>query len=162
MTIVPHTPSPLTSTARRWAPRIYPGETAQAARVRAELRTDLAGLPGISDDLVETVVLCASEAFANAAEHTRSGDPGGRVVRALHIPTPGTIRLVIVDDGDRGNRPEVPHARSAEEWETAERGRGLLLVESLATEWGAAPVVSFPFCAELGTSVWAEFPLNPR
>lgn len=45
----------------------------------------------------------------------------------------------------------------AHELSTAERGRGLLMVEALATRWGAYPVVPFPFCAGLGTAVWAEF-----
>ncbi|PSK97400.1 anti-sigma regulatory factor (Ser/Thr protein kinase) [Murinocardiopsis flavida] len=111
MAILPYPTRPMPALpGNHWAPRIYPGETAQAARVRAELRTDLTGLPGITDDLIETVVLCASEAFANAAEHTRSGDPGGRVVRALSA-TATALRLSVIDDGAREHRPRVPHHR---------------------------------------------------
>lgn len=159
MAIVPHIPSPRTTPTRGWPPRIYPGEASQAARVRADLRTDLAGLPGLSEDLTGAIVLCADEAFANAVEHTRSGEPGGRVVRALHICAPGRLRLIVVDDGAKDSRPEIPRERTPGEWDDAEHGRGLLLVESLATAWGAAPIVPFPFCAELGTAVRAEFTL---
>ncbi len=56
--------------------------------------------------------------------------------------------------------PEVPHQRTDEQWRDAEWGRGLLLVESVAASWATFPVVPFPFCAGLGTDVWAEFPLT--
>ncbi|WP_046472008.1 ATP-binding protein [Allosalinactinospora lopnorensis] len=158
MAIVPHTAiiSSILGVAAgpRWTPRIYPGQLAQTSRLRADLRADLAGFGA---DLVEAAVLCASEAFANAVEHTRSGGPGGRVVRALHVPAPGRVRLVIVDDGATATAPRVPRQRTAREWETAEHGRGLLLIDNLASAWGGYPVVPFPFCADLGTAVWAEF-----
>lgn len=140
-----------------WPPRVYPGATAQAARLRADLRADLAKTPGVPDDLTETITLCATEAFANAAEHTRSGEPAGRVVRALYAPKPRTLRLVVVDDGSPDTVPEVQYGGTAAERASAECGRGLLLVQSLADRWGTAPVVPYPFCAELGTAVWAEF-----
>ncbi|MBB4930012.1 anti-sigma regulatory factor (Ser/Thr protein kinase) [Lipingzhangella halophila] len=155
MSIVPHTPSASVRSGRRWASRLYSGDLAQTSRVRADLRADLAGF---GDDLVETATLCASEAFANAVEHTGSGEPGGRVLRALYVAAPGTLRLVIVDDGAVDTAPEVPHQRTDEQWRDAERGRGLLLVESIAASWGTFPVVPFPFCTDLGTAVWAEFP----
>ncbi|WP_435112246.1 ATP-binding protein [Nocardiopsis synnemataformans] len=124
--------------------------------VRADVRADLAGFDA---DLVETVVLCASEAAANTVEHTRSGEPGGRVLRSLFIPRPGSLRLVLVDDGARETAPHIPEQRTETEWMSAERGRGLLIVDNLAQAWGTYPVVPFPFCADLGTAVWAEFPI---
>lgn len=142
---------------RRWPARLYSGDLSQCSRVRADLYEDLAFLP---EELVATVVLCASEAFANAVEHSRSGEGNGRVLRALYAPTPFTLRLVVVDDGTRETRPEVPRQRTKEEWEEAERGRGLFLIESLASAWGSYPVVPFPFCADLGTAVWAQFALK--
>lgn len=150
MSILPQTPP----AELRWKARIYPGTLSQMSTVRADVRADLAGF---DDDLVETVTLCASEAAANAVEHTRSGDPGGRVLRSLFLPRPGVLRLVLVDDGARETAPRVPDQRTEAEWMTAERGRGLLLIENLAQSWGTYPVVPFPFCADLGTAVWAEF-----
>ncbi|MEV6818340.1 ATP-binding protein [Nocardiopsis dassonvillei] len=158
MSIVPQPPVPPLPTprGRRWPARVYPGNLSQCSRVREDLRHDLSALPG---DVVETLVLCASEAFANSAEHSRSGEEGGRVLRALYAPTPSTLRLVVVDDGARETRPEVPRQRTDLDWEEAERGRGLLLIESLSSAWGTYPVVPFPFCADLGTAVWAQFDL---
>lgn len=153
MSIVPQSPP----TEPRWKARIYPGTLSRMSAVRADVRTDLAGF---DDDLVETVVLCAGEAAANAVEHTRSGEPGGRVLRSLFLPEPGVLRLVLVDDGAREASPHIPEQRTEAEWLTAERGRGLLLIDNLARAWGTYPVVPFPFCADLGTAVWAEFPVS--
>ncbi|MGW5876657.1 ATP-binding protein [Nocardiopsis terrae] len=150
MAIVPHV-SPA-----RWQARIYPGDLSQMSTVRADLRADLAGF---GEDLAEAAVLCGSEIVANAIEHSRSGAPDGRVLRALFAPQPGVLRLVVVDDGTRESSPEIPD-RSAGEWLSAERGRGLLLVDVLAARWGTYPVVPFPFCSDLGTAVWAEFALG--
>ncbi|PSK88046.1 anti-sigma regulatory factor (Ser/Thr protein kinase) [Murinocardiopsis flavida] len=160
MAIMPHTtPASYALPGIRWAPRLYPGEAAEAARVRSELRTDLARLPGLPAELVDAMALCASEAFANATAHTRSGEQGGRVVRALSFRGPGRLRFTLIDDG-AATAPRVPHQRTDEEWDGAEDGRGLLLIDSLAAAWGTFAVVPFPFCAGLGTAVWAEFPLS--
>ncbi|WP_435111775.1 ATP-binding protein [Nocardiopsis synnemataformans] len=169
MSIVPrprtpiHTPTPPFA-GRRWASRVYPGDLSQATWVREDLRADLFRLEGLCPDLADTVVLCASELFANAADHSRSGQENGRVIRTLSMPTATTLHLGITDDGVRTENPSlphIPHQRTASEWEEAERGRGLLLINSLATRWGTRAVVDFPFCAGLGTVVWAEFTLTP-
>ncbi|GAA3746602.1 ATP-binding protein [Salinactinospora qingdaonensis] len=173
MSIVPYiSTGPVTVRRGELTPRVYPGDLAQTSRVRAELRSDLARLRstqddpiGLPDDLVDTVVLCASEAFANAVEHTRSGEPGGEVLRVLSAPTPQRLRLVIVDDGAAEPYPDSPgestaeHTAAQDEGDYAERGRGLLLIDTLAAAWGSHPLVAFPFCAGLGTVVWAEFAL---
>jgi anti-sigma regulatory factor (Ser/Thr protein kinase) len=125
--------------------------------VRADLRADLAGF---GEDLVETLTLCTSELVANAVEHTLSGDWDGRVLRARFETQPGVRRLVVGDDGARESVPQIPTERTEREWLSAERGRGLLMVDMLAARWGAYPVVPFPFCAGLGTAVWAEFTLD--
>lgn len=151
MTIMPYL-SPA-----RWQARIYPGHLSLMSTVRADLRTDLAGF---GEDLVETATLCVSEIAANSIEHTRSGERGGRVLRALFESEPGVLRLVVVDDGTRESAPEIPIHRTGQEWLSAERGRGLLMVESLADRWGSYPVVPLPFCSDLGTAVWAEFVLG--
>ncbi|GAB3699819.1 ATP-binding protein [Nocardiopsis oceani] len=167
MTIVPrprvpfHTPTPGFE-GRRWPSRVYPGDLSQAAWVREDLRADLFRLENLCPDLAETVTLCASEMFANSADHSRSGQPGGRVIRTLAMPTLHTLHLSVVDDGARDDaptRPEIPRQRTVTEWEEAERGRGLLIVDALAARWGSRAVVDLPFCGGLGTAVWAEFTL---
>ncbi len=164
MSIVPrpraplHTPTPGFA-GRRWPSRVYPGESAQAAWVRSDLRADLHRLKDLSEDLTDTMVLCASEMFANGVDHSRSGQAGGRVIRTLTMPTAHTVHLALVDDGVRTDVPTVPQIpqRSVQEWQESERGRGLLLIDHLATRWGSRAVVDFPFCAGLGTVIWAEF-----
>lgn len=167
MTIVPrprvpfHTPTPGFQ-GRRWPSRVYPGDLSQTAWMRQDLRADLYRLEDLCPDLAETVTLCASEMFANSADHSRSGQPGGRVIRTLAMPTTRTLHLSIIDDGTRDDtptHPHIPHQRTTTEWEEAERGRGLLIVHALAARWGSRAVVDFPFCAGLGTAVWAEFAL---
>ncbi|WP_431871188.1 ATP-binding protein [Nocardiopsis eucommiae] len=167
MAIVPHTPalnhtnSP--TNAPRWQCRVYPGQLSHTSQVRADLDADLHRLLSPTAEVKEEMVLCVSEMFANACEHSRSGeDPDGRVVRTLDLPRPGTARISIIDDGTRTNSttdtvPKVPRRRTRQQQERAERGRGLLLLGHLATRWGFRPVLDFPFCAGLGTVIWAEF-----
>ncbi|MFW6642098.1 ATP-binding protein [Nocardiopsis algeriensis] len=168
MTIVPrppvpfHTPTPGFA-GRRWPCRVYPGDPAQAVWVRKDLRADLYRLEGLGPDLAETVVLCASEMFANACAHSRSGEPGGRAVRTLSMPTAHTLHLSVIDNGAQAtapSRPQIPHRRTVKEWEEAERGRGLLIIDALATSWGTRAVVDFPLCQGLGRAVWADFTLT--
>ncbi|QVJ02012.1 ATP-binding protein [Nocardiopsis eucommiae] len=166
MAIVQHTPA-LDHTnsppdAPRWECRVYPGQLSQTSRVRADLAVDLDRMTNFPVEAREDMVLCLSEMFANACEHSRSGqDPDGRVVRTLDLPRPGAVRISIIDDGTRTNTsdssPRVPRRRTRREWDQAERGRGLLLLGHLATRWGFRPVLDFPFCAGLGTVIWAEF-----
>ena len=166
MAIVPHTHAldySITPPAgRRWEYRVYPGQLSQTSRVRADLNTDLGRMTGPTIEVREEMALCVSEMFANACDHSRSGeDPDGRVVRTLDLPRPGTVRISIIDDGTRtdttDSSPKVPRRRTRQEWDRAERGRGLLLLDHLATRWGTRPVLDFPFCAGLGTVIWAEF-----
>jgi anti-sigma regulatory factor (Ser/Thr protein kinase) len=170
MTSVPHIRDPFhTPTSPlaglRWPSRLYPGELAQTAWVRSDLAADLFRLAEMTQETAGDMVLCASEMFSNACDHSRSGqDPEGRVIRTLHMPTASTIQVGIVDDGTRTDttepaRPQIPHQRTLEEWNQAERGRGLLLIHHLADRWGTRSVLDFPFCEGLGTVTWAEFTL---
>ncbi|WP_159942835.1 ATP-binding protein [Nocardiopsis sp. FR6] len=163
MAIVPQTATPA-HPGRRWNPRLYDGGLAHTARFRADLRTDLSVLPDLSPDLLSDIELCGTEMLANAVEHTRSGQEGGRVIRALSASSaPGsamTLRLSVIDDGltdDHAPTPGIPTQRTGREWQEAENGRGLLLLHHLATAWGTRPVVALPFCAGLGAVFWAEF-----
>ncbi|WP_026127495.1 ATP-binding protein [Nocardiopsis lucentensis] len=159
MSVVPQTPTPAYP-GRRWAARTYPGLPSINARMRADLRSDLATLAGISPDLTDDVVLCASEAFANAVDHSRSGHPGGRVMRFLSTPVvtghETILRLSVIDDGPE-YAPRIPAPRTPHDCPLAERGRGLLLIHRLATEWGTARAVDAPNGSLLSTALWAEF-----
>lgn len=148
MAIVPDVPPPPLnpvstpdSTGHRWPCRVYPGDLAELSRMRRELHRDLGELPDLSAGTVEEIVLCGSELFANGVDHSRSGEPDGHLIRTLTIPGSGLLRLGITDDGYRTTAPTVPAEpsgpavpadRSVEEWQEAERGRGLLLVEHLS------------------------------
>src|SRR5690625_8025325 len=83
MSIVPrpraplHTPTPGFA-GRRWPSRVYPGESAQAAWDRSDLRADLHRLKDLSEDLTDTMVLCASEMFAQRVDPSPPRQPGGR------------------------------------------------------------------------------------
>ena len=137
---------------RLWQHRLYPGDLSHLAQVRRDLRTDLAGFDG---DLAETLVLCASELFANSVKYTASGRDGG-VIRTLWTADGHTLTLGFTDDGLSGNIPAIPQARTSTDWETAEGQRGLLLVQELSTAWGYSPVCPF---GDLGTHTWATFTL---
>lgn len=133
MSMMPHHPPSAPSVKGVWPCRIYPGDLSHTSRVRAKIRADLAALPHLPAGLVDAVELCASEAFANAVEHTRSGQEGGRVVRSLTRPAHNRLRLAVVDDGTTDTTPRIPCERTAAEWVEAETGRGLLLIAALAT-----------------------------
>ncbi|MEU8799130.1 ATP-binding protein [Spirillospora sp. NPDC048819] len=99
-------------------------------------------LPG--DMLLEDMVTVASETVANAITHTASGLEGGEVTLVLSAGG-GVYRLEVTDDGAAGGRPHV------KEEVGAETGRGMRIVEALASRWG--------FRVEgARTVVWAEFP----
>ncbi|WP_306369864.1 ATP-binding protein [Nocardiopsis sp. CC223A] len=139
---------------RLWTHRLYPGDLAHLARVRRDLRTDLAEF---DDDLADTLILCGSELFANSVKYTASGHTDGRVVRTLWLIDDRAVILGFTDDGLSGSVPAIPEARTSTEWETAEGQRGLLLVEELSTAWGYSPVCPF---GDLGTHTWATFTLT--
>ncbi|PWV58027.1 ATP-binding protein [Nocardiopsis sp. L17-MgMaSL7] len=170
MAIVPHPHAPdhtITppGSEPRWQSRVYPGQLSHTRQVRADLDTDLNRLLTLPVEARENMVLCVSEMFANACDHSRSGqEPEGRVVRTLDTPRPGAVRISVIDDGTRtdavsNSSPTVPRRRTRKEWDQAERGRGLLLLGHLVNRWGFRPVLDFPFCAGLGTVFWAEFTL---
>lgn len=90
------------------------------------------GLPG----LCETVALLVSEVATNALVHG-TGDVQVRVRADGQV-----LRVEVRDDS-----PTMPTVRTADP--LAEGGRGLALVESLATHWGVSPL-------GVGKIVWFE------
>ncbi|WP_432043290.1 ATP-binding protein [Streptomyces cadmiisoli] len=90
-------------------------------------------------DLIETAELLLTELATNALRHGSGPDIGVRV----HLEDDRCV--IEVNDGSP-IRPELRHVSP-----TDEGGRGLLLVESLAAEWGVSPD---------GTTTWCTLPLT--
>ncbi|WP_017573681.1 ATP-binding protein [Nocardiopsis halotolerans] len=145
-------PSPPRRAATWWEHRVYPAHLDQARQVRADLRSDLAAFPS---DVVDTVLLCAAELAANAVKYAPDGK---EFLRALALLDERTLWLAIVDEGSGTGLPHIPDDRSADEWSLAEGQRGLMLVDSLAREWGHYPVG--PGTPRLGLGVWATLPTS--
>jgi anti-sigma regulatory factor (Ser/Thr protein kinase) len=87
------------------------------------------GLPCLTD----YVVLCVSELATNALLH---GVPPGRGFRLFLSRGGGELRVEVHDSGDgqpaRASRADGADGAEAE----AESGRGLVLVDALADDWG--------------------------
>jgi len=80
----------------------------------------------LTEDELRTVELLSSEVITNAVRYTRA--PCAVVVRWTGV----RVRVEVTDVD-----PVRPRPRDASQ--EAENGRGLLLVETLATMWGSAP-----------------------
>lgn len=92
-------------------------------------------------DLADDALLCTSEVVTNVVLHTSSERVGLAVICSRD-----SARVEVYDDNQ-----QLPHLAFTNR--TAQNGRGLLLVEALSTEWGAAPV-------GVGKKVW--FVVSPR
>jgi anti-sigma regulatory factor (Ser/Thr protein kinase) len=103
--------------------RVFLGSLREIRSVREFVAEMADGCPA-ADDLI----LLASEISANAVVHTASGK-GGTFTVVVH-PGDAMIRVEVHDGGS----DTAPDARSA--GEQAGSGRGLGLVEMLATRWG--------------------------
>lgn len=94
----------------------------------------------------DTFTLITGELCANAVQH---GHVPGRDFRVHLTETVGVLRIEVTDTRterrpDHASRPTAPPPDS-------ETGRGLFLVEGLATRWGVTPRTGAP-----GKAVWAE------
>jgi DNA-binding NarL/FixJ family response regulator len=78
---------------------------------------------GDTAELLDVVNLLVTELVTNAVIHAGSG------AEVAVVLTPTTLRVEVSDDSER-----VPQARDADEWDTS--GRGVALVEALASQWG--------------------------
>lgn len=106
-----------------------PRDLRAPARARAEVREAMAAL---SRDDRAVAVLLTSEVVTNAVIHTDESD--GETIRLLITVAPARVRVQVLDPGpgfDLGRPP--PRAPD-------EGGRGLLLVDRLASRWGAGAV----------------------
>jgi serine/threonine-protein kinase RsbW len=114
------TPAP-TTTGLRTTEVTYPGGTEHIRTVRADLRAVFGDCPRADD-----VILCASELAANAAQHSRSGLPGGTfTVRAT--VSPGRYAQIDVQD-DAGPWTQAMAGPA--------RHHGLDIIRAVADAWG--------------------------
>jgi PAS domain-containing protein/anti-sigma regulatory factor (Ser/Thr protein kinase) len=123
-----------TGTARRRVVRTLLAHPPAAREGRGIVRATLAdwGL----DELVDTACLVVSELVANAVLHAGSG-----IVLDLH-PVDGGVRVAVHDPDERQPQPQPLDPDS-------ERGRGMHLVDGVATRWGVDTT-------SYGKRVWAE------
>ena len=102
---------------------------------------------GCTEDDLGVVVLLASELVTNAVRH-------GAAPIVLRLQHWGAKVRVEVRDGGGAFR-----SASAGNWDlTAEGGRGLALVEALATSWGSTGPADMP----IGKAVWFEVARDAR
>ena len=102
-----------------------------------------------ASDISCSVALLVGELAANAVCHGRV--PGRDfALRLVLTPQSGAVRIEVSDAGS-----EPPPARPVDPGPEDESGRGLLLVDILATRWGTSP--RHP----VGKTVWAEIEREP-
>ncbi|WP_327387019.1 MULTISPECIES: SpoIIE family protein phosphatase [unclassified Streptomyces] len=118
--------------------RLEPGDTKAPALARHLIRAAVAAWG--ARHRADEIELAADELMTNALVHT---DGGGHV--SMRLTAQGRIRIE-VEDGSSA----LPRRREAGDW--AVSGRGLMLVDRLADEWGVEPRGG-------GKCVWCEFAL---
>ncbi|MBW8486342.1 ATP-binding protein [Actinomadura parmotrematis] len=97
-------------------------------RGRAWVRETVARVAPWAD--MDVLDLLAAEVLTNAITHTASGEDGGAVVLAVRWSA-GRVRVAVTDDGRADSCPKMC-AKS----ETTLSGRGLALLNALASAWG--------------------------
>lgn len=124
---------------------------------RAFLNTCAAGQ---GDDYQYVFTLLGSELAANALCHSRSGQPRGRYTLTCQR-VPNGLHLACTDAGSTDHVTHVDHLTHAPEGLSleAESGRGLAMINLLATAWGdngssAARQVWFYLGFDLTGSSW--------
>ncbi|MGW1910664.1 ATP-binding protein [Streptomyces sp. NPDC002076] len=117
----------------------FTAEPEEVAALRRLMRLHL-GLWGL-EDVVEAAQLCVSELVTNVITHVGLGTP-----TTLAVSMSGTHLRIEVHDPDTRALPALLEVGLA-----SESGRGMRLVESIATRWGV----------EIGTDrkvTWCEIP----
>lgn len=118
----------------------FPGRSAEVKHAREFVR----GVLGADWPALDDVLLMVSEIASNAVRHTASADEGGSFDLTLSADD-DTLRIAIAD---RGSSAE-PCLRDGGELGTLTGGRGLQIVDALASSWGHTG-------DELGRVVWFE------
>ena len=107
-------------TAQHW---VLPKEPTSPASAREHVAGACAGM---SRDLLEIALLLTSELVTNAVKY------GGEHILLVLRDERDIVRVEVHDDGAQSPRLGAPsHAATG--------GRGLLLLESLSSEWGTSP-----------------------
>jgi anti-sigma regulatory factor (Ser/Thr protein kinase) len=91
--------------------------------VREGLR-QWAATVGLTDEQIETVVLCADEAMSNAIEHGYAHSTGTLDIVAMRSESPAEVSVTVTDRGEWREPPGDP----------GDRGRGLLIIRRLAQD----------------------------
>ncbi|MCX4747832.1 ATP-binding protein [Kitasatospora sp. NBC_01287] len=133
----PHSPLLLEAAENCWLPR----GSRTPALARRLLRGLLASVEG-GHRFVETGELLLSELATNAVTHSRA--PGRLIFVDLHA-NGERLRIEVHDAG--GSRPELAVPAPEDE-----HGRGLLLVNTLAKQWGCTDRPNGP----IGKIAWCE------
>jgi hypothetical protein len=100
----------------------FPGLTSQVGEARRFAAGHLDGCP-VADD----AILCLSELVTNAVIHSGSRLPGGSFEIRGSVSPAGRLRVEVTDQGGPWHPVADP---------SGQHGRGLLIVASLATDWG--------------------------
>jgi anti-sigma regulatory factor (Ser/Thr protein kinase) len=119
-----------------------PGEAAQLHAARQFVTQTL----GDDHSCADTAVLLTSELVTNSVQHSYSRRPGGTVTITV-ITVPGSVRVEVIDGG--GATVPVVRMDLLDSEELTEDGRGLHLVELIATRWGH-------YSDDAGTVTWFE------
>lgn len=120
----------------RWT---YPSEATTASKMRRDVRATL-GTRGVDGDVLDDVLLAASEAVNNAVEHAQQ--PTRPEIEVQVRIAAGVVRITVRDFGSwRGRQPAM------------DRGRGAMLMNA----YGDVRVVS----TATGTTVIIERQLHP-
>ncbi|WP_105971969.1 ATP-binding protein [Streptomyces geranii] len=114
----------------------YPARPEAARQARRDIARALERW-GLSH-LIEVAEQIVTELVANAVEHTGTATVGTSLTRTGDE----TVRIVVTDTSRTSPAPAAPSC-------DAESGRGLLLVETLAHDWGSESVHG-------GKRVWAD------
>ncbi|MFG1753780.1 ATP-binding protein [Streptosporangium sandarakinum] len=106
-----------------------PAEVAAVPRMRRYVR-DL--LDDTEHPHTDDALLLVTELVTNSVRHSDSGRvPGGRVIVAVANHA-GTLHIDVIDAGSEGCRPALRPDIDGD----SSGGRGLWLVQELATAWG--------------------------
>jgi anti-sigma regulatory factor (Ser/Thr protein kinase) len=136
-----------TSPGATWWTRRFRGGADQVPEVRRWLKDLLPDCAARAD-----VLLLASELCTNAIVHSRSGEAGGQF--SVDVDWAPTLARVVI--GDQGSaRAPVLAGRAGDAAPPGESGRGLLLVDDVADDWGTASCPNRRW-------VWADVPWQAR
>ncbi|MEU9305092.1 ATP-binding protein [Streptomyces sp. NPDC048269] len=124
-------------------PQRYSGRYTSRPEVLARVRSDVAlylTTWGLDGPVLYDAQAVATELVANAIRHTRTRQIGMSVTRIGD----DSVRITVTDNS---RKPPVPATEPGDS--IAESGRGLVMVDALAQDWGSKIVIT-------GKRVWAD------